>query len=97
MILRILLIQNLLFQGPDNDLARDWEEDHKSNGMIDGNLFYINQSTLTNGGNNLNLSGTTKYGTFNSGTYEKRGQEVKIYKIFFLTYKRELFICILLL
>ena len=81
-ILRILLIQNLLFQGPDNNLARDWEEDHKSDGMIDGNLFYINQPTFTNGGNNFNLSGNTKYGTFNSGTYEKRDQEVKKY-IFF--------------
>ncbi|GES84158.1 hypothetical protein GLOIN_2v1495217 [Rhizophagus clarus] len=56
-------------QGPDSDLARDWEEEHRET-KIDGSLIYVHQPTFNGGTNNI---GIVQDGTFISGS--KRDQE----------------------
>ncbi|CAG8599478.1 51_t:CDS:10, partial [Paraglomus occultum] len=66
-------------QGPDRDLAKDWEKEHQSAETIDGSSFYIylHQPKFINCENNNgniseNMSGTTNAGTSNMFMASKR-------------------------
>jgi len=72
-----------IFKGSDDDIAKDWEEEHKQAEMIDRPLIYVHQS----GGTNNGSIGITQGGTFNYGSPEritsKRDQEKVPISIFF--------------